>query len=147
MALLRFEIGDTKNKKTYGKSIENYFLTGKKIKDKVDGGLLGLNGYELEITGGSDTAGFPMRPDIDGFGRKKIVLDAGATGFKGKKRKKAHKQNHYFMMKRKTIRGNTISQFTQQINLKVVKYGDKSIAELWNIAEKQAETVKTEEKK
>jgi|SRR3989338_10077331 len=145
MAAIRFEIGDVKAKKTYGKSIENYLLTGKKIKDKVDGQLLGLNGYELEITGGSDTAGFPMRPDIEGFGRKKLVLNNGVIGFKGKKRKKAHKQNHYFMTKRKTIRGNTISQFTQQINLKVIKSGDKPIAELWNIAEKQpeAETTKT----
>ncbi len=156
MAAIRFEIGDPKTKRTYGKTIENYFLTGKKVGDVVDGQLLGLANYQLKITGGSDSAGFPMRGDIDGIGRKRIVLDSGDIGFKGKKRKKAHKQNHYFITKRKSIRGNTISQFTQQINLRVVKEGEKSIKELWGISDKEpketsekeiAETQKTEAKK
>ena len=142
MVELRFEVGDPKTKRTYGKSMENYFLTGKKVGDVVDGQLIGLSNYQLKITGGSDTAGFPMRADIEGIGRKRIVLKGGSLGFRGKKRKIAHKQNHYFMTKRKTIRGNTISQLTQQINLMVVKSGEKSISELWNISEKVKEEKK-----
>ncbi len=144
MAEIRFEVGDPKTKRTYGKAIENYMLTGKKIGEKIDGQLIGLNGYELEISGGSDSAGFPMRPDIDGLGRKRLIFEKTGVGFKEKKRKKAHKQNHYFVMKRKAVRGNTISQFTQQINLKVIKSGDKNIGELWGIADKAKEEPKKE---
>jgi small subunit ribosomal protein S6e len=145
MVEIRFEVGDPKTKRTYGKLMENYFLTGKKIGDVVEGQLLGLPNYQLKIRGGSDTAGFPMRQDIEGPGRKRIVFKSKTVGFKQKKRKIQHKQNHYFMTKRKSIRGNTISQFTKQINLTVIKPGEKLIAELWNIQEKQPET--KEEKK
>ena len=37
-----------------------------KIMEKIDGNTLGLSGYELQITGGSDKSGFPMRRDIEG---------------------------------------------------------------------------------
>ncbi|MBI4154948.1 30S ribosomal protein S6e [Candidatus Woesearchaeota archaeon] len=150
MAEIRFEIGDPKSKRTYGKTIENYFLTGKKVGEVIDGQLIGLPNYQLRISGGSDTAGFPMRPDIEGIGRKRLVLSRGSTGFKGKKRKVQHKQNHYFLTKRKSIRGNTISQFTKQINLQVVKAGEKSIPELLGIQikeEPKAELPKPEVKK
>ena len=50
----------------------NHFL-GKKIGDSVDGMFVGdgdqtLSGYKLQITGGSDVTGRPMRPDLDGGG-------------------------------------------------------------------------------
>ena len=51
----------------------NHFL-GKKIGDSVDGIFVGdgevtLGGFKLEITGGSDLTGTPMRADLDGGGR------------------------------------------------------------------------------
>ena len=52
----------------------NHFL-GKKIGDSVDGMFVGegdksLSGYKLEITGGSDLTGRPMRPELAGGGIK-----------------------------------------------------------------------------
>ena len=49
----------------------NHFL-GKKIGDSVDGMFVGegdktLSGYKLEITGGSDLTGRPMRPELEGL--------------------------------------------------------------------------------
>ena len=66
----------------------NHFL-GKKIGDSVDGMFVGdedttLNGYKLEITGGSDVTGRAMRPDLDGSGVKSVLITAG-VGYKGKK--------------------------------------------------------------
>ena len=56
----------------------NHFL-GKKIGDSVDGMFVGegdqtLTGYKLQITGGSDVTGRPMRPDLDGAGVKSVLV-------------------------------------------------------------------------
>ena len=66
----------------------NHFL-GKKIGDSVDGIFVGegdvsLGGFKLEITGGSDLTGTPMRRDLDGGGRKKVLVSP-STGLKGHK--------------------------------------------------------------
>jgi small subunit ribosomal protein S6e len=56
---------------------------GKKIKDKVPASVLGietLKGLWLEIRGGSDESGFPMRPDIPGPVKKRALL-SGPPGF------------------------------------------------------------------
>ena len=71
MVEVRFVINDGKTGKTYQKALEEETLVGKKIGEVVSGDFLGLEGYELQIRGGSDFAGFPMRPDIDGPVRKK----------------------------------------------------------------------------
>ena len=81
---------------------------------------MGLDGYELQITGGSDKEGFPMRNDIKGISRKKIVVTKG-IGFHARKG----------LRRRKLIRGNTISTETAQINFKVVKAGHKHLAEIF----------------
>lgn len=110
-----------KNGKSYQQSFDSDKFIGKKIKDKVDGSTIGLPGYELQITGGSDSAGFPMRSDIEGQGRKKALLSSGV----GIKKLKAG------IKKRKTVRGNTISINTAQINLKVVKPGSKPLEDFF----------------
>ena len=66
----------------------NHFL-GKKIGDAVDGMFVGegdksLSGYKLQITGGSDLTGRPMRPELAGGGSKSVLTTAG-TGYKGKR--------------------------------------------------------------
>tara|TARA_Y100000310_G_scaffold308410_1_gene351479 strand:+ start:344 stop:880 length:537 start_codon:yes stop_codon:yes gene_type:complete len=92
---------------------------GKKIGDKVNGEVVNLTGYEFLITGGSDSSGFPMRKDVRGSGRKKILAVSG-VGIKTKK--KGTKQ-------RKTVCGNTIHADISQINLQVVKEGSKKLAD------------------
>lgn len=95
-------------------------LIGLKIGDKVDGKLIGFPAYEFSITGGSDKDGFPMRPGIQGSGRRKYLL-SGGIGYKPERKGKRYK---------KSVRGNTVSDAIYQINMKVVKEGKKSITEL-----------------
>lgn len=85
-------------------------LIGLKIGDTFNGSIIGLKNVKLKITGGSDNSGFPMRPDIMG-GVKKRVLLSSPPGFhpreKGERR-------------RKMVRGNTITEDIVQINTKIV---------------------------
>lgn len=96
-------------------------LTGRKIGDEVDGGALGLQGYRMKITGGSDRNGTPARKDLPIAGRRKILL-AGGLGFKpvmdGQRR-------------RKSMRGSEIGSDFVQINATVVSYGDKPLDEIF----------------
>ena len=143
MAEFKINIGDKNSKKTYKlelKSSEAESFFNKKLGDKIRGELIGLNGYELQITGGSDNAGFPMISSISGTARKKVILSKG-KGFKKTKRA--------YSKKRKTIRGNIITPEIAQINLKVVKKGKDSIAKLLGLEakpEENKEEAKSEEK-
>ena len=92
------------------KSPESEVFIGKKIGDKINGELIGMAGYEFEITGGSDKDGFPMRKDIAGTRRQKMLLSEG-PGFNPKER--GHRE-------RKSVRGNTIDEDIIQINLKIL---------------------------
>ncbi len=94
-------------------------LVGLKIGDKVGGEPLGFAGFEFEVSGGSDYCGFPMRKDIPGVGRKKILAVSG-VGFR-----MAAKG----IRQRKTVCGNTIHERTAQVNLKVLKEGKDNIFE------------------
>ena len=122
MANFKIVISDPKAKKAYQKELDQGAsgLMGKKIGDKFQGSHLGLPGFELEVTGGSDKEGFPMRRDVEGPGRKKILLSHG-PGFHPASRGRR---------KRKSIRGNTISPSVSQINVKIISYGQKSVDEL-----------------
>ena len=120
---IKLAIGSKEEKKVFkhivsGADAEKLF--GKKIGDKFRGEIIGLNGYELEITGGSDSSGFPMRKDIDGPGRKKIVV-VKSLGFNSDRKGQR---------KRRSLRGNTISDQIAQINCKVVKAGKDTIAKI-----------------
>lgn len=139
-------ISDPKTGKSYQKSISDDSLLGRKIGENIPGSFFGLPGYELQITGGSDTAGFPMRKASEGLGRKRLVLTSG-PGFKKMKKPVQHKEKpHYRLSKRKTIRGNTISPFTAQINLKIAKHGTKSIEELYGVKQETKEETSGEKK-
>jgi small subunit ribosomal protein S6e len=95
-------------------------LNGLTIGDEIDASLVGLDGYKLKITGGSDKNGFPMKKDVSGQ-RKIRSLLSGGLGFEpirdGQRR-------------RKIIRGNTVSDNIVQINTIVTEKGSKSIDEL-----------------
>jgi small subunit ribosomal protein S6e len=97
-------------------------LIGKRIGEVVDGIFVGLPGYKLKITGGSDKDGFPMRKDLPGSKRRKVLLSSG-VGFHP--RQGGQRQ-------RKTLRGNTISPDTSQLNMMVTQLGSKTIEELFS---------------
>ncbi|MDG1542282.1 MAG: eS6 family ribosomal protein [Candidatus Thalassarchaeaceae archaeon] len=116
----------------------NHFL-GKKIGDVVDGQFVGdgdqsLLGYKLQITGGSDKTGTPMRSDIAGGNRQAVLVSKG-VGYKAqklvKKKGDTYRYTYDGIRKRRYFRGNTINQDTRQLNLKVVDSGKKSLADLF----------------
>jgi len=120
----RVVISDPKTGKAYQKTITGANanrLIGKQIGDTVSGTIVDLPpDYELQITGGSDKDGFPMRPDIPGAVRKKILL-SGGIGFKPKERG---------LRKRKIVRGRVISKDIVQVNMKIVKHGKVPLEEI-----------------
>ena len=129
----RVVISDPKSGKAYQVELKDAGanrLLGHRIGDKVDGGPLGLPGYSVEVTGGSDREGFPMRKDLPG-GRRRKLLVAGGTGYHaeadGKKR-------------RKSIHGREISADVSQINVKIVEPGAKPVDELLRAAPKEEKT-------
>ncbi len=54
-------------------------LIGKKMGETIKGSDVGtdLDGYELEITGGSDSSGFPHKKDVEGSELKRVLLTKG----------------------------------------------------------------------
>lgn len=90
---------------------------GKKIGEIIDGAVVDLSAHRLQIKGGSDRDGVPMRPNVHGGVRRNVIL-AGGTGFnpenKGERR-------------RKTVRGNVITDEIVQINTKIVEKPKKTV--------------------
>ena len=97
----------------------NRFI-GRSIGEEVDGSAVGLDGYTVEITGGSDTAGRPMREDVAGSALTSILVDGG-TGYKPTREGER---------KRVTVRGREVGEETRQINAAIADRGDQSVAEL-----------------
>ncbi|MFW9939202.1 MAG: S6e family ribosomal protein [Candidatus Thorarchaeota archaeon] len=104
---------------------KKFRFEGMKIGDVINGGVIGFPNYEFQITGGSDISGFPMRRDVHGPVKKKILVSKRGIGFKPKRRGEK---------KRKTVRGNEITYDMTLINLKVTKYGE---AELFKVKEEE----------
>jgi len=136
MANFKLSISDPSTRKAYKKEVDQNQsgLLGKKIREKVSGSGIGLAGYELEITGGSDKEGFPMRPDVDGPARKRILLSS-PPGYHPERKGKR---------KRKSIRGNVVSEDTSQVNVKVVKAGPKKLEELLGTKKEEKAEAKAE---
>ncbi|VVB99661.1 30S ribosomal protein S6e [uncultured archaeon] len=133
---MKIVISDSKTGKSYGIDVpkdKETSLLGKKIGDKLEGGAVGADGYALEITGGSDLAGFPMRKDVSGPRRAGVILSSG-TGYRtaGKG-----------VREKRMVRGNIISDQIMQINAKVITAGSKPLEELFP----KAAGEKKEEKK
>ncbi len=110
-------ISDPKTGRAYQKVISGANankLLGKEVGDKINGTIVELPpDYELQITGGSDKDGFPIRPDIPGSVRKRILL-SGGVGYNPKEKG---------IRKKKMVRGRVISRDIVQINMKVIKHG------------------------
>jgi small subunit ribosomal protein S6e len=122
MATFKVVINDTQTGKSYQKEISGTkanSLIGKRIGQEIDGVFVDLPGYKLIITGGTDKDGFPMRKNLQGARRKKLLLKGG-IGFH---------PTRPGMRKKKMVRGNTVSADIVQINMKIVQYGPKPIEE------------------
>jgi small subunit ribosomal protein S6e len=134
-------VNDTKKGKSHQVEVSGHHansLIGKKIGDEVDGIFISLPGYKLQISGGTDKDGFTMRADLPGVGRRRLLLSE-SRGFKAQEGG---------MRKKKSVRGNTVSQDIVQINMKVTKYSSRPIDSLIKSSEKSEpdkKEVKSEE--
>jgi small subunit ribosomal protein S6e len=86
-------------------------LIGRKIKDIVDGAIVDLPAHKLQIMGGSDRDGVPMRPSVHGGVRRRVLL-SGGVGF--------NPQNSG-ERRRKMVRGNVITDEIVQVDTKIVE--------------------------
>ena len=98
---------------------ESEALLGTKIGQKLQGAPIGFDGYELEVTGGSDTSGFPMRKGLHAATVVPLLV-SGGTGYRPK---------IDGIKDRKRVRGERVTEDLSQINLKVVKEGSKKFDE------------------
>jgi small subunit ribosomal protein S6e len=134
LATFKLNISDKKGK-TITKEVKekdaNPFL-GLQVGTELDAALIGEAG-KLQITGGSDKSGVPLRADIHGGARKYILLSKG-VGLKN-----AEKGQRV----RKLIRGNTITEEVYQINC--LLDGELKVEEKTNTEEEKKED--TEKKK
>jgi small subunit ribosomal protein S6e len=86
-------------------------LIGRRIGEMIDGSVVDLQGHKVQIMGGSDKDGFPMRRDVHGGVRRRVIL-SGGVGFNPQKEGER---------RRKTVRGNVITDEVVQLNMKIVE--------------------------
>ncbi|MFH0859744.1 MAG: 30S ribosomal protein S6e [Candidatus Altiarchaeota archaeon] len=129
-------ISDPKTGKSYQQEIKdekaNRFVN-LKIGGEADGTIVGLPGYKIRITGGSDSSGFPMKRGIEGGAAKKILV-AGGVGYNPARS----------VRRKKRVRGAAVTQETVQINTKIVEYGKKSVEELLGVQKEPKEGEKAD---
>ncbi len=120
-------ISNPKTGKSYNKKLETEIFSGMRMNDKVDGSSIGLNGYELKITGGSDNCGFPMRVDLQGASRRRILTaKSKGVNIQGKGNRR-----------RKNVAGNQIGNSIIQVNLSITKQGDTDIEEVLGVKKEE----------
>jgi small subunit ribosomal protein S6e len=121
MAEFQVAVADPETGDTYQRTVEgqdaNRFV-GREIGDEVDGGAVGLDGFTVEITGGSDETGRPMRADVPGTNLTEMLL-TGGVGYDPQRDGER---------RRVTVRGAEVSDETAQINVRVVDGGDVAAA-------------------
>lgn len=94
----------------------NRFL-GRELGDELDAGAIGLDGATLQLTGGSDRAGRPLRSDVDGANLTEL-LSKGGVGYRPRRDGER---------RRVTVRGREISDEVAQLNAKLVDTGDADV--------------------
>jgi len=92
---------------------EKFTLAGKLLGEVFEGSIIGLPGYKLKITGGSDSSGIPMRFDVNGPVKRRILLKKGPCYHPIRKG----------IRRRKIVRGNEITHDMTQVNCTVVEFG------------------------
>ncbi|TQQ81633.1 30S ribosomal protein S6e [Halonotius roseus] len=117
MAEFQVAVADPRDGQTYQHEVDgqdaNRFL-GRELGEEVDGGAVGLDSYTLELTGGSDETGRPMREDVPGAQIRERLLEGG-VGFNPSRNGER---------KRITVRGRQISEATAQVNATIVDSDD-----------------------
>ena len=120
--VFKFIIGDSRGK-AWRMEREAEFLVGKSVGDVIEGKDFGhdFEGYEFEIRGGTDFAGFPLYKELGGIGLGRVLLTKGW----------GMRDNRKGVRLKKTVRGKIISDKVVQINMRVVKEGKKNLSEIF----------------
>ena len=108
-------------------------LLGLQLGNETDAIIVGLSG-KLKLTGGSDKSGVPMRDDIHGAARKRVLLSKG-VGLQAAETGQRI---------RKLMRGNTISEEIYQVNC---KFDGELLVETPAENTKESKDEKTKDKK
>jgi small subunit ribosomal protein S6e len=88
---------------------------GRKIGEVIDGAVVDMPATKVQIMGGSDKDGVPMKPNVHGGVRRNVVL-GGGVGFNAKRGGER---------RRKAVRGNIVTDEIVQINMKIVEQPSK----------------------
>lgn len=124
MASFTVVVGDPDSGMTYQLEAEeqdaNRFI-GKSIGEEVDGNAVGLDGYTLEITGGSDEAGRPLNENAEGSNLTEMLMSGRQTGYHPRRDGER---------RRITVRGSEISDEVAQVNASIVDRGSTDVDEL-----------------
>ncbi len=121
MVEFQVAVADPETGDTYQRTIDGQDATrfvGRAIGDEVDGGAVGLDGFTVEITGGSDETGRPMRDDVPGTDLKELLL-TGGVGYDPERDGER---------RRVTVRGREVGDTTAQVNVRVVDGDDVAAA-------------------
>jgi small subunit ribosomal protein S6e len=116
-------VSDPKTGKSYQVAVKDEQakrIKGKKIGEQVEGSAVGLAGYKLEITGGSDKSGFPMKDGLHTANATHIMMGRGV----GYKTEPGHRA-------RRRVHGEVVGDGIVQVNMKVLEYGGKSLEEVF----------------
>ena len=81
-------------------------LVGLRVGEIVDSSVIGIPSGKIQLRGGSDKSGTPIRSDVHG-GVKKYVLLSKGSGMR---------DDREGIRKRKLVRGNMITEEIYQIN-------------------------------
>jgi ribosomal protein S6E (S10) len=128
---MAFKFNVSHKGRTWKAETNNEGLIRMSIGDKLEGNMVSpdLEGYELEITGTADHAGFPGIKSESGPQLRRILL---VRGMKGNRKTKPEG-----LRIKKSVRGNEISEKTVQINTKVLKEGAKKFDEICPVKVKE----------
>ena len=122
MAAFQVVVSDPETGETYQREVDGgdaSRLVEQGIDDEIDGAPVGLDGFTVEITGGSDETGRPMRADVPGSALTELLLEGG-VGYEPQREGER---------RRVTVRGREVSDETAQINVAVVDgEGDVGVA-------------------
>lgn len=81
-------------------------LVGLRVGEIIDSSVVGISSGKIQLRGGSDKSGTPIRSDVHG-GVKKYVLLSKGSGMR---------DDREGIRKRKLVRGNMITEEIYQIN-------------------------------
>lgn len=127
--IFKITVSDPEEGKSWQVEKEATPLIGTGLGEEFNGSLVGLEGYTLKVTGGSDEEGFPMRKGVNGSGRRRVLISDGP----------GYRPEDSGVKRRKSVRGEVISEEIVQVNTKVVdrEEDSESLSSIFSLQESE----------